>query len=1234
MLSAIGSSGAIYIEILDSLGNFFLFLVDTGATISVLLSPIDRRLFINTNEVCKVNGISGSLLTLGKVSLDLFSKKKFVGKQNFHILPEKCSKLKCDGILGADFLFEYNAQINYENLTLSVTTFYQQNLLLPIITKIENIYNIPARSEIIIEHEVNTHAKEVIVLPMEICSGVFTAGILTKQIGNKIILRILNTRDKPVVIKNFKPKFENIENYEILNFDKTEKSQCRQNVLLNELDLKTLNEEEKQSITEICGKYQDIFHLPQDKLTYTNVYEQKIHLKENAIPKYTKPYRQPYHQKEEIKDQISKWLKNDLIEPSVSEWNSPLLLVPKKSINGEKKFRVVIDYRSLNKEIKDDKFPLPNIVDILDGLGKCKYFSCLDLSQGYYQVKLETKDRPCTAFSTENGHWQMKRMPQGLKISPSSFSRMMSIAMSGLTQENCFIYLDDIIVFGRNLIHHNSNLIKIFERLRKVNLKIHPNKCHFLRKEVLYLGHLITDKGILPDSSKSDAIKNYPIPNNQDETRSFVALANYYRRFIENFAVIALPLNRLLKKNVPFKWTSDCQESFEILKNKLISPKILQYPNFEQDFVLHTDASGFALGAVLANHDGKPVAYASRALKAAEINYSVPEKEMLAIVWAVKHFRPYLFGRHFMVKTDHRPLVYLFSVKDPSSRLTKFRITLSEYDFTIEYCPGKLNGAADALSRIKINSNDLKNLQVHIMTRHKTKIQQGKEENITNLPKTNDKIAQPDVCEVLRCPSEIPELKFIEDFEGEKYKKYKNHNVVMSKKRLVEYYPTLKILLLKLPRHSIKSLNEYQASIVQDVRFVCKECKISEVALLKKEMNKLNVILNVDSRKRAMNALMKIFEGTLVKILILPHIEKIENSEDKQIIIKDTHLLPTGGHSGINRMIRSIRLKYYWPNMRKDVEKLVKNCASCQKNKFQNIPKQPLEITTTSNSSFEKIFLDLVTIKPESFEGFKYILTIQDDLSKFSDAIPLKSKETEEVARNFVEKFICRYGIPKEICTDQGKEFISHLMFEICKILRIKKLQSSAYHHESLGSLERSHKVLGSFLRNFCEGQKLDWPSWLPYYVFCYNTSVHSATDYSPFELVYGKLCVLPSNLINENGKIDPIYNYNNYMHELKYRLQIAHKEARENLIKSKTLRKEKFDENTKMKIFDTGDLVLLKNEERSKLDKVFNGPFEVISDNHPNLTLNIKGKNVVVHKNRVRRFYEFVNTEFVFKIW
>lgn len=312
--------------------------------------------------------------------------------------------------------------------------------------------------------------------------------------------------------------------------------------------------------------------------------------------------------------------------------------------------------------MEDEKFPLPCITEILDSLSGAVYFSHLDLSQGYYQVELDASSRPYTAFTTDRGQYQLKRLPMGLTISPSAFSRIMTIAMSGLNLESCFIYLDDLIVFGSSLFNHNKNLLKVLQRLREINLKLNPSKCDFLRKEILYLGHIISAGGISPDPEKVRVVEKCPCPKDANETKRFVAFSNYYRKSEVYTKHIVEPLNKSTRKNILFEWNEDCQNSFEALKQSLLRSPVLQYPNFSEGnrFILRTDASGCAIGAILSNGNDRPVAYASRVLNSAERNYVTIEQELLAIVWAVKHFIPYLFGRNFDILTDHRPLIYFF----------------------------------------------------------------------------------------------------------------------------------------------------------------------------------------------------------------------------------------------------------------------------------------------------------------------------------------------------------------------------------------------------------------------------------------------------------------------------------------------------------------------------------------------------------------------------------------------
>lgn len=905
-------------------------------------------------------------------------------------------------------------------------------------------------------------------------------------------------------------------------------------------------------------------------------------------------------------------IEDDVIEETKSAWSSPILLVPKKSISGEKKFRLVIDYRKLNEKIVDDRFPLPNILDILDALSGSVYFTHLDLFSGYYQVKLEEESRKCTAFTFDK-QYQMKRMPMGLKISPSAFSRVMTVALSGLNYDKCLVYLDDLIVFGRNLALHNKNLIDVFYRLREVNLRLNPQKCEFLKKEIVYLGHVVTPEGVKPDPGKVKALTNYPVPKSIDEVKRFVAFSNYYRRFIPHFGEIVIPLNKLCKKYATFIWDNSCQKAFEKLRESLSTPPVLQFPDFSQEneFQLHTDASGTAIGSVLSNKNKLPIAYASRGLNKAELNYPTVEKELLSIVWSVNYFRHYLLGKKFRIFTDHRPLVYLFNMNNPSSRLIKFRLKLEEYDFEIEYVKGKDNVAADALSRVLLTSDELKRRNEHvvsIMTRRQ-KRDQEEEQKEQNLKDTNisadGRCAQPDIVEMFSKPKNTVELVF----------------TTHDKMKRVKGDESSELFIYDSKKYTIYTCPQSRSCITRDVYVrefeqFCENIDIKEIYIMKGENNDKYIKWLANDYSKYKNNNKRKRSGP--RIYIIKEKQRITSNEDKLVVLNDFHILPTAGHAGIRRMINNIRKYYTWPKIEKDVKEYVSKCAKCQTQKHSIPIKEPMVVTTTATSAFDKIYLDIVGPLVKDYFNKTYILTIQCELTKFVEAYALDSKDATTVANAFVEGFVLRYGIPKEIATDRGTEFLNTVLKEVCRLLGISQLTSTAYHHETIGSLENSHKNLNSFLRIQTNNELKIWSTWVPYWCFSYNTTVHTSTKFTPYELVFGKICNIPSNLVKQ---VEPLYNCENYPLLVKYRIQKAQDQARQNLIQSKIVRTEKANQTSKSVTYKPNDYILVKNESGNKFQNVYNGPYIVLEDMSPNVRIIKDGKIDIVHKNRTKLF-------------
>ena len=355
-------------------------------------------------------------------------------------------------------------------------------------------------------------------------------------------------------------------------------------------------------------------------------------------------------------------------------------------------------------------FSLPRIDDLLDQLGKSEYFSTLDLAAGFWQIKVHSTSQEKTAFATPQGLFEFRVMPFGLMNAPSVFQRLMQQVMTAVNPVNgpTFVtaYIDDLLVFSSSLTEHLHHLRLILEKLREVGLKLNPAKCCFLRKEVEYLGHVLTPLGVKPNAKLVAAVQDYVPPQNIKELKRFLGLASYYRRFIPQFAKIAHPLHQLTRKDVDFRWTNPCDVAFQQLKQCLVSCPVLAYPSFDEDFVLETDASVMGLGVVLAQlqSDGfaHSIAYASHALSSSECNYSITDLETLAVVWALSHFHYYLYGHKVTVITDHTAVKAILHAPNPSGRHARWWTRVFGQgirEVSIVHRAGKENVAADALSR-------------------------------------------------------------------------------------------------------------------------------------------------------------------------------------------------------------------------------------------------------------------------------------------------------------------------------------------------------------------------------------------------------------------------------------------------------------------------------------------------------------------------------------------------------
>lgn len=431
----------------------------------------------------------------------------------------------------------------------------------------------------------------------------------------------------------------------------------------------------------------------------------------NAAPIRQRYYRMPLQKQRVLIEQLDEMLKEDVVEPCESAWSSPVLLTPKK--NGQLRF--CLDSRKLNSVTKKDAYSLPYISEILDNLRDAKYLTSLDLSKSFWQILIKEEDRCKTAFYIPTrGTFQFKSMPFGLTNAPATQQRLVDQLFYGPEFEHkVFVFIDDIIIVSPTFDQHISLLVRVLEKLKTANLTINFEKSQFFREQLRYLGYVVDSNGLHADPEKVAAIVNYPPPKNRKEVRRFLGTASWYRRFIPNFSTLAAPLNKLTsqaKSAPPFKWSTQADEAFKALKKCLVSTPVLSCPDYSQPFEVHTDASDVGIGAVLTQTlDGveRVVAYMSKSLSKQEQNYSATEREALAVLTAVEHWRCYLEnGQKFVIYTDHSALKWFLNINNPTGRLARWGVRLSTFDCEIRHRRGSDNVVPDSLSRVHVTVID------------------------------------------------------------------------------------------------------------------------------------------------------------------------------------------------------------------------------------------------------------------------------------------------------------------------------------------------------------------------------------------------------------------------------------------------------------------------------------------------------------------------------------------------
>ncbi|CAC5413343.1 unnamed protein product [Mytilus coruscus] len=926
--------------------------------------------------------------------------------------------------------------------------------------------------------------------------------------------------------------------------------------------------------------------------------------------------------------EIQKMVQQDIIEPSSSPWNSNIVLVKKS----DDSWRFCIDFRSVNLLVLRPSYPLPRIDDTIDPLSGSKFFSTVDLKSGYYQIPVAKEDRPKTAFSFPGGGlWQFKRMPMGLCNSAPVFERLMETVLSGLTWKICLVYLDDVIIFSKSFEEHMKNLKEVFQRLKAANLKLNPKKCNFLKTEVKFLGHIVSESGVATDPNK-------------------------IQKFILKYADKAKPLYKVTEKNQKFVWTDDCQQSFEELKNTLISAPILVYPTREDLFILDTDASNVGMGAVLSQlQDGveKVICYFSKTFSRSERKYCVTRRELLAVVASIKHFHHYLYGKHFKVRSDHGALSWLFNFKNPEGQLARWFEVLASYDFKIEHRAGRSHNNADALSRRPCYNKECPHCaraETHknVLTVEKCNDNVIVSESCRNVQDVSDK--QSVTTTSISCINEDRRPNMTSDETCYKVKSHVIHNEIKSKRpdKNPDVFPVQSKIVRVCTRskdygcsqnekdNPVKEINFENVSESQlsdDVTSIIIQWKIDEVKPtwadvshmspeVKFYWSRLNSLILVNG------ILYRKWESYNGKHYDL-HI--VLSANFKRFVLNQVHNTVTGGHLGVRKTLSKIKQRYFWYKMRQDVKFWCTKCDICASKKAPcKKPKAPMKQYLVG-APWERMAIDILGPLPCSVNNNRYLMVVQDYFSKWTEAIPIPDTEAVTVANKFVERIVTIFGVPLSIHSDQGSNFESHVFKEMCNILGIQKTRTTPFRPKSDGMVEKSNSTIETMLSAFVSKHQRDWDEYIYLLMLAYRSSEHESLGTSPCSMLFGREVNLPVDLILDRPETEksPLYLKTVYAYELSQKLEVIHQFARNKLKLSSDRMKRNYDVGTRMQKFDAGDPVWLHNPRRvkglcPKLQNNWEGPFIVVNKLNDVIYRIQKGpktKPKVVHQDRLKPY-------------
>ena len=937
----------------------------------------------------------------------------------------------------------------------------------------------------------------------------------------------------------------------------------------------------------ILHKHHQSFSLHPYDLGLSTHHVHKIEIEPGQPPLQQRAYRLPMALRQAAHEKIKDLLAAGIIEESNSPWMSPCIFIqkpapkpsPESGINPASKaesnqnppekpsVRLCIDYRFINRlQKKRSATNVPRISEtMMARFHGCNFFSNHDLRQSFHQIPLDEESRDISSFivDDESPTYRYRVLPMGISNGPLSLLTALHKLFGDIYQERHLAVFFDDLAFGGNTPDDVLDTLEIVcSRLESVNMKLSLDKSTFLATSITFLGSKLTPEGILPNPKKVEAATQIQPPKTLRQVQSFLGLTNFFRRWIKNYAQIANPLTELTRKDVKFQWTPERQAAFDQLKQALVTAPVLAHPDFSNkfEFYLTCDASGTQAAGVLAqqsaeNEPPKPLAYYSRMFSKTESEKSATDREALAILYSYEHFRVWIYNMNCIIQTDHKALIYSLHSTTRNQTIHKLQDMLQDQvrNIQIRYYPGKINLAADALSRLPKTegSDDETFLMEHASSSSKLKPAVSAVVSFSN----------PSVNAILKVPDSI--LDFAE---------------IQRQCDLTRF-----------------TIIYFQEDILPlDPELALKVINLSKITTLRDNKLFYNRISPKSGRYR----------------LFVPEFHR-------QVLIDGYHSHNLSGHVGVTKVVARISEYFFWPKMQQSVRSVLAECHTCAIfKKPAASPKVPLVLPPLPAAPFATIAVDY-TIMPMSTQGNRYCLNIIDYLTSWLVAVPSPSMEATCFADALYKHWISIFSLPLIIISDRGTSFTAEIINVLCKRLNIKRILSAQYHASGNGRIERAQQHLKRTLGIMADSVPENWEDYLPAALLSLRTSESQTLKRSPFSLVFGTSPVLPPDMdlhlaqlrsidADFNDPVDPEFFTDGYL--ARFRL------SRQWVQQSSIIPRDRYKRNYDRKIstqfqFAIGDLVLINREpwtrhSYKKLMPNYYGPYQISDVTPTNLQL------------------------------